>query len=65
MVEKGRLWKGGNPKLIRARSRVECISQEEGEAMAWEVHRDGGHFHRDNIKAQLLDQIASPKLVML
>ncbi|RXW14873.1 hypothetical protein EST38_g10981 [Candolleomyces aberdarensis] len=62
MIEDGRLWKVGSPKSIRARSRVECISQEEAEAMAWEVHRDGGHFHRDSIKAQLLDRIASPKL---
>ena len=30
--------------------------------MAWEVHRDGGNFYRDNIKAVLLDRICSPGL---
>ena len=30
--------------------------------MAWEVHQNGGHFHQDNIKAELLDCICSPGL---
>ncbi|KIM35492.1 hypothetical protein M413DRAFT_35841, partial [Hebeloma cylindrosporum] len=62
LVENGKLWKLGDGKTIRARPRVECVSRREAREMAWEAHRKGGHFHRDNVKAELLDRIYSPGL---
>ena len=41
---------------------MECLTRAEVRDMAWEVHRNGGHFHWDNIKAELLDRICSPGL---
>jgi hypothetical protein len=61
MIEEGRLWKIGDGS-VRARARVECVTQEETMALAWEEHRNNGHFYRDNIKANLLDKITSPKM---
>ncbi|PPQ92619.1 hypothetical protein CVT25_007819 [Psilocybe cyanescens] len=61
-VEDGRLWRLADGKSIRARARVECVTKAEAKAMAWTVHRDGGHFQRDNVKAVLLDRIYSPGL---
>ena len=46
----------------RAKVRLECVTKEETVKLAWEEHRDNGHFHRDNIKAMLLDKITSPKM---
>ncbi|KDR76764.1 hypothetical protein GALMADRAFT_50451, partial [Galerina marginata CBS 339.88] len=62
LIEDGRLWKLGDGKSIQARPRVECVTRAEARELAWDVHRDGGHFHRDNIKAVLLDRICSPGL---
>ena len=61
MIEDGRLWKIGDAST-RARARLECITQDETVALAWEEHRNNGHFHRDNIKANLLNKITSPKM---
>ena len=61
MIEEGRLWKIGDGS-VRARPRLECVTQEETVALAWEEHRNNGHFHRDNIKANLLNKITSPKM---
>ena len=36
--------------------------QDEMVALAWEEHRNNRHFHRDNIKASLLNKIMSPKM---
>ena len=41
---------------------MECVTRAEARDMAWEVHWNGGHFHRDNVKAELLDRICSPGL---
>jgi transposase InsO family protein len=62
LIEDGRLWRLGDVKSIRAWPRVECVTRAEARDMAWEVHRNGGHFHRDNVKAELLDRICSPGL---
>ncbi|TEB24808.1 hypothetical protein FA13DRAFT_1596543, partial [Coprinellus micaceus] len=62
MVDQGKLWRVGSTAIERARARVECVTQEEAGQLAWEVHRDGGHFHRDNIKIQLMNTIMSPNL---
>ena len=61
MIEEGRLWKVGD-ESVRAKSRLECITQEETKTLAYEIHRNNGHFHRDNIKAKLMDTITSPRL---
>jgi hypothetical protein len=62
MIQEGKLWKIGNTKSTRAKPRVECIPQSEAVTLAWEVHRNQGHFHRDNVKIALMDRIASPHL---
>jgi hypothetical protein len=61
MIEDGRLWKIGDGSG-RARARLECVTKEETVKLAWEEHRNNGHFHRDNIKAKLLDTITCPKM---
>ncbi|TFK21582.1 hypothetical protein FA15DRAFT_556063, partial [Coprinopsis marcescibilis] len=62
MIEEGKLWRVGSGNTSRAKARVECISQDEATKLAWEIHRNGGHFHRDNVKVQMLNTISSPKL---
>ena len=62
MVSDGRLWRVGDVSSIRAQARLECVTKEEAKALAGEIHRNGGHFHRDNIKAQMLSRITCPKL---
>jgi hypothetical protein len=62
MIQDEKLWKVGDAKSVRAKPRVECVPQSEAITMAWEVHRNHGHFHRDNIKIALMDKIASPNL---
>ena len=61
MINEGRLWKIGDGS-VRAKARLECVTQEETVALAWEEHRNNGHFHRDNVKAILLNKITSPKM---
>ena len=61
MIEDGKLWKVGDGSE-RARARLECVTKGETVQLAWEEHRDNGHFHRDNIKAKLLDSITSPNM---
>jgi len=62
MIEGNKLWKVGDRKSIRSRPRIECVTQKEAAALAWTLHQTKGNFHRDNIKAELLDKILSPKL---
>ena len=61
MIEEGRLWKVGD-ESSRARARLECMTKGETVQLAWEEHRNNGHFHRDNIKIKLLDRITSPNM---
>jgi hypothetical protein len=61
MIEGEKLWKIGDGS-DRARARLECVTKEETVRLAWEEHCNNGHFHRDNIKAKLLDKITSPKM---
>jgi hypothetical protein len=61
MIDDGKLWKVGD-ESERARARLECVTKEETVKLAWEEHRNNGHFHRDNIKARLLDRITSPNM---
>jgi transposase InsO family protein len=62
MIKDDKLWKIGDTKSTRARHKVECLPQSEAIAMAWEVHRNHGHFHKDNVKIALMDKIVSPHL---
>jgi hypothetical protein len=50
MIEDEKLW------------RVECITKKEAKEMAWNTHRNNGHFGRDMIKIQLMSRICSPGL---
>ena len=59
MIEDGKLWRIGDGSN-RSRARLECVTKEETVKLAWEEHRSNGHFHRDNIKAMLLDRVTSP-----
>ena len=61
MIEGGRLWRVGD-ESDRARARLECVTKGETVQLAWEEHRNNGHFHRDNIKVKLLDRITSPNM---
>jgi hypothetical protein len=62
MIEDGRLWYIAGGTRARAKSRQECVTQEEAGQLAKEEHEKGGHWHRDSIKISLLDKIYSPKL---
>jgi hypothetical protein len=61
MIDGGRLWRIGDGSE-RARARLECVTQDETVTLAWEEHRNNGHFQRDNIKANLLSRITSQKM---
>ena len=61
MIDNGQLWRIGDGSA-RARARLECVTQEETVTLAWEEHHNNGHFHRDNIKANLSDRITSPRM---
>lgn len=62
MIEEGRLWRIADGKSMRARARLECVSQLEAKEMARQVHTDNGHWGRDLTKLQLMDRIVSPRL---
>jgi transposase InsO family protein len=62
MVSDGRLWRVGDISSVRAQARLECVTKQEAETLAGEIHRNGGHFHRDNIKAQMISRFTCPKL---
>lgn len=62
MIEDDKLWYIAGGTRARARSRQECVTQEEATQLAREEHEKGGHWHRDNVKIALLDKIHSPKL---
>ena len=61
MIEEGKLWRIGD-ESDRARARLECVTKGETVQLAWEEHRNNGHFHRDNIKVKLLDRITGPNM---
>jgi transposase InsO family protein len=60
VLEEGKLWKLHGGTSTRARTKTECVSRKEAEAMAEEQHRKGGHMGRDGVKIALLDRISSP-----
>ena len=61
MIEDGKLWRIGDGS-DRAKARLECVTKGETVQLAWEEHRENGHFHRDSIKAKLLDRITCPNM---
>ncbi|KIJ57708.1 hypothetical protein HYDPIDRAFT_103956, partial [Hydnomerulius pinastri MD-312] len=61
-VEGGRLWRIADGRSLRARARVECISQKEAIEMAKHEHNTNGHWGRDLVKLKMMDKIWSPKL---
>ncbi|KAJ6462998.1 hypothetical protein C8R45DRAFT_773106, partial [Mycena sanguinolenta] len=62
MIADGKLWRVPGGKSVRSEARVECVTKAEAKQMAWDTHRDNGHFGRDMIKVQLLSRICSPGL---
>jgi hypothetical protein len=62
IIEDRHLWRIADGKSAHTRARVECVTQQEAVALAKEVHANNGHWGRDHIKLQLMDQIASPRL---
>jgi hypothetical protein len=62
MIADGKLWRVPGGKSIRSEARVECVTKAEAKEMAWDAHRDNGHFGHDMIKIQLLSKICSPGL---
>jgi hypothetical protein len=62
MIEDDKLWYIAGGTRARAKSRQECVTQEEAVHLAKEEHEKGGHWHRDSIKIALLDRIYSPRL---
>ncbi|KAG2079476.1 uncharacterized protein F5147DRAFT_555253, partial [Suillus discolor] len=62
LIENGKLWRLRGGTTVRARSRTECVTQEEAEQMATTQHEQMGHWGRDTIKIALTDRICSPKL---
>jgi transposase InsO family protein len=62
VLEEGKLWKLHGGTSTRARTRTECVSRKEAEALANEQHQQGGHMGRDAIKIALTDKITSPDL---
>ena len=46
MIEDNKLWFLTGGMKTRARSRQECVTQEEATQMAREEHKKGGHWHR-------------------
>jgi hypothetical protein len=62
MIQDSKLWNLGNTKSTRAKPWVECVPQSEAVTLAWEIHQNQGHFHRDNVKIALMDRIPSPHL---
>ena len=45
---------------VQARPRWECITKEEAQIKAAEVHTNRGHFHRDSVKLAPMDKYHSP-----
>jgi transposase InsO family protein len=61
-IEEGKLWRIADGKSIRAKPRLECISQTEAIELAKHEHHNNGHWGRDLTKLQLMDRIHSPRL---
>jgi transposase InsO family protein len=61
-IEDGKLWHITDGKLIRAKPRLECVSQNEAIKLAKHEHSNNGHWGRDLTKLQLMDRIYSPHL---
>ena len=62
LIEDGKLWRLRGGTTVRARCKVECVTQDEAKELAAKQHAEGGHWGRDAIKITLTDHIYSPKL---
>ncbi|KAG2053252.1 hypothetical protein BDR06DRAFT_828599, partial [Suillus hirtellus] len=62
LIDNRKLWRLRGGTAVRARSRVECVTRAEAQALAAKQHDEGGHWGRDAIKIALTDRIHSPKL---
>ena len=62
LIEDGRLWRVCDGKSVRARARLECVSQKEAIELAKHEHSSNGHWGRDLTKLKLMDKFYSPRL---
>ncbi|KIK79932.1 hypothetical protein PAXRUDRAFT_102602, partial [Paxillus rubicundulus Ve08.2h10] len=65
LVEDGRLFRITDGRSVRARARVECVSQKEAIELAKDEHSNNRHWGHDLVKIKLMDCIWSPKLDQL
>jgi hypothetical protein len=57
LIEDGKLWRLRGGTMVRARSKVECITKEEAKQLAKEQYENRGHWGRDTIKIALIESI--------
>ena len=62
LVQNGKLWRIYGGTSICPRHKVECITRDEAEQKAKQLHEEGGHWGRDALKIALTDRYHSPKL---
>lgn len=62
LIDEGKLWRLSGGTKSRARSRTECVSRDEAKVLAYEQHKDNGHWGRDAMKLALMDKILSTRL---
>ena len=62
LIQHGKLWRIHGGTSVRPRHKVECITREEAEQKAVQLHEEGGHWGRDALKIALMDRYYSPKL---
>jgi hypothetical protein len=56
MIEDGKLWRVADGQTLRARARLECVTQVEMAELAQVQHETNGHFMRDLVKLKLMDK---------
>lgn len=58
----GKLWRVANSSANRAHSRLECVTRDEARDLAYQEHKENGHWGHDLVKLKLMDKIFCPRL---
>ncbi|KAG1837065.1 hypothetical protein C8R48DRAFT_623009, partial [Suillus tomentosus] len=61
-IKDGKLWRMANSSVSRTHSRLECVTQDEAQTMAYQEHTTNSHWGRNLVKLRLLDKIFCPRL---
>ncbi|KAG2744358.1 hypothetical protein P692DRAFT_201668412, partial [Suillus brevipes Sb2] len=61
-IAEGKLWRVANTTANRAHSKLECVTREEAQDLAYQEHKENGHWGRDLVKLRLMDKIFCPRL---